>query len=151
VTLNVIALRRVDWRTVRVPNIGHFRAIFGSQEGVSGLFNRSLGLSVTVGLKEGSREQKVAEKKYWRTYSSLFQVASDEVLLAVTDFHEFAWLQKTSLRGEAWYQEFRRLYADMIIKMRKDAFEKTTLDRQVVEQRLPFSFAGSSNGQTDRK
>ena len=73
------------------------------------------------------------------------------MLLAVTDFHEFAWLQKTNLRGEAWGQEFRRLYADMIIKMRKDAFEKTTLDRQVVEQRLPFSFAGSSNGQTARK
>src|SRR3712207_9014120 len=50
VTLSIIALRSVGQRTLRVPNIGHFRAIFGSQEGLSGLLNGSLALSVTVGL-----------------------------------------------------------------------------------------------------
>ncbi len=49
VTLSIIALRSVGQRTLRVPNIGHFRAIFGSQKGLSGLLNGSLALSVTVG------------------------------------------------------------------------------------------------------
>ena len=50
VTLTIIALRSVGWSTVRVPNIGHFRAILGSQKGLSRLLNGSLGPSVTVGL-----------------------------------------------------------------------------------------------------
>ena len=51
VTLTIIALRSVGWSTVRVPNIGHFRAILGSQKGLSRLLNGSLGPSVTVGLE----------------------------------------------------------------------------------------------------
>ncbi len=34
-----------------MPNIGYFRAILGSQKGLSGLFNEALGLNVTVGLE----------------------------------------------------------------------------------------------------
>jgi hypothetical protein len=51
VTLNVIALPSVGRSTVTVPIFVHFRAIFGSQKGISGLLNGSLGLSVTVGLE----------------------------------------------------------------------------------------------------
>ena len=49
VTLSIIALRSAGWGTVRVPNIGHLRAIFGSKEGVLELLTASLALkSVTV-------------------------------------------------------------------------------------------------------
>jgi hypothetical protein len=50
VPLSTIGLRSVRWSTVTVPNIGHFRAILGSQKGVSGLLNGSRGLNGTVGL-----------------------------------------------------------------------------------------------------
>jgi hypothetical protein len=48
-TLSTIRLRSVGWSTVRMPNIGRFRAILGSQQGLSGLLNGSLGLNGTVG------------------------------------------------------------------------------------------------------
>ena len=51
VTLNVIGLCSVGWSTVGVPNIGYFGAFLGSQKGLSGLLNGSLGLSVAVGLQ----------------------------------------------------------------------------------------------------
>jgi hypothetical protein len=51
VTLSVIEVRSVRCSTVRVPNIGHSGASLGSQEGISGLLNGPLGLSVTVGLR----------------------------------------------------------------------------------------------------
>jgi hypothetical protein len=50
VPLSTIRLRSVGWSTVRMPNIGRFRAILGSQQGLSGLLNGSLGLNGTVGL-----------------------------------------------------------------------------------------------------
>lgn len=50
VPLSILTLHSVSRSTARVPNIGHFRAILGSQKGVLGLLNGSLGLSVTVGL-----------------------------------------------------------------------------------------------------
>lgn len=102
-------------------------------------------------VEEGSPEEAAATKEYWRAYNNLFQVASDPVLLAVTDLHTFAWLQKTELSREDWAQGFRRLYADMILKMRVDAFERTELERHVVEQRLPFDLAGSHLNEADQK
>ncbi len=50
-TLSIIELRSGGWSTVRALNIGYFGVFLGSQKGVSGLFNGSLGLSVTVGLR----------------------------------------------------------------------------------------------------
>jgi hypothetical protein len=96
-----------------------------------------------------SPERITAETEYWLAYSSLFQLASASVLLAVTEFHTLAFLHKTTLKGEAVDQEFKRLYAEMIIKMRKDAFEETELDKEdkeleelkleeLVKQRIPI-------------
>src|SRR3712207_6118098 len=51
-TLNVIALRSAGRSSVRVPDMGHLGAYLGSQEGISGLLNGLLGLSVTVGLND---------------------------------------------------------------------------------------------------
>jgi hypothetical protein len=45
-----------------VPNIGHFRAIFGSQEGLSGLLNGSLALSVTVGIVFDTNQEERCAK-----------------------------------------------------------------------------------------
>src|SRR5215211_5730048 len=82
-----------------------------------------------------------AINEYWLAYSNLFHIASDPVLLAVADFHKLAWMEDTNLTGEAYDQEFKDLYATMIIEMRKDAFEKTDLQKEKVEQRLPFNFS----------
>jgi hypothetical protein len=90
-------------------------------------------------VEEGSSEEKEAQRAYWKAYSTLFHIASDRVLLAVTDFHRFAWKQETELTGEAWDQEFKNLYAAMIIEMRKDAFQETKLPKELVEERLPFN------------
>jgi hypothetical protein len=86
-----------------------------------------------------------AVNEYWLAYSNLFQIAPDSVLLSVTDFHKLGWMEDTKLRDEAFYQEFKRLYAKMIIEMRKDTFKKTEfetteLKQDVVEKRLPFAF-----------
>ena len=79
------------------------------------------------------------ETEYWHAYSSLFQIASDLVLLSVAEFHKFSWIGETDLpAGEAWTQEFNRLYATMIIEMRSDAFEETKLPKELVEEHLPF-------------
>jgi 8-oxo-dGTP pyrophosphatase MutT (NUDIX family) len=81
------------------------------------------------------------ESEYWLAYSSLFQFAVDSVLLSVAEFHKFAWMRDPALTGEAWEQEFKSRYANMIIEMRKDAFEETRLDKEQVEQHLPFNFS----------
>jgi hypothetical protein len=81
------------------------------------------------------------DTEYWLAYSSLFQIASDSVLLSVAKFHKFAWMRETDLPdGEAWTQEFKRLYATMIFEMRTDAFEETKLPKELVEDHLPFNF-----------
>jgi hypothetical protein len=82
--------------------------------------------------------------KYWLAYSNLFQIASDSVLLAATDFHTFAWIQDTDLTGEDNDKEFKKLYAKMVIEMRRDAFEKTELQQEIIEERLPFRFTPAS-------
>jgi hypothetical protein len=87
---------------------------------------------------ESSKERIEAVKEYWLAYGSLFQIASDPVLLAASDFHKVAWVNDTDLTGEAYDQEFKTLYATMIIEMRKDAFERTELSQKLVEERIPF-------------
>jgi hypothetical protein len=82
--------------------------------------------------------------KYWLAYSNLFQIASDSVLLAATDFHKFAWMQDTELTSEDNDQEFKRLYATMVTEMRRDAFEKTELQQKIIEERLTFDFTPAS-------
>lgn len=90
---------------------------------------------------ENDKDRIKAVNGYWLAYSNLFQIASDSVLLAVTDFHKLAWMGDTDLPEEAFDREFQRLYATIIIEMRKDAFEETELQTELVEQRLPFDFS----------
>jgi hypothetical protein len=98
---------------------------------------------------EGARRQpedideqkQAASGSYWMAYGSLFQIASDTVLEAVIDFHEFAWLWRTDLQGDDWDEEFKNRYTTMIIEMRKDAFEKTQLGEDRVKEHLPFDFS----------
>ncbi len=85
-----------------------------------------------------SKERSEAVKEYWLAYGSLFQIASDPILLAASDFHKVAWIQDTNLIGEAYNQEFKNLCAKMIIEMRKDAFERPQLRKELVEERIPF-------------
>jgi hypothetical protein len=84
-------------------------------------------------------EEESARTEYWGAYSNLFQIASDPVLLAVTEFHRLAWKNSDSLEDDNWYRAFRQSYASMVVEMRKDAFEKTRLSTSPVEERLPFN------------
>jgi hypothetical protein len=59
VTLNIIALRSVERSTVTVPNSGHFRANLGSQESLSGLLDRALGLGLIVALETVGKKLKL--------------------------------------------------------------------------------------------
>jgi hypothetical protein len=97
---------------------------------------------------QNDKDRIKAINDYWLAYSNLFQIASDSVLVAVTDFHKFEWMQDTDLTGEDNYQEFKRLYATMIIEMRKDAFEETELQKELVKERLPFNFSQASETAT---
>jgi hypothetical protein len=45
----------------------------------------------------------------------------------------------TDSTGEAYDKEFKDLYATMIMKMRKDAFEETGLKKERVAALLPFN------------
>jgi hypothetical protein len=87
--------------------------------------------------------------EYWLAYSNLFQIASDPVLVAVSDFHKLGWMQDTDLISEAYDEEFKNLYATMIIEMRRDAFEKTDLQKELVEERLPFNFSEANRPTQD--
>jgi hypothetical protein len=93
-----------------------------------------------------------AVNEYWLAYSNLFQIAPDSVLLAVTEFHKLAWMEDTELRAEEFDREFKRLYARMIIEMRKDSFNKTEFEttdleqnQHLVEERLPFAFSSKQS------
>jgi len=82
-----------------------------------------------------------AALEYQDAYRNLFQVASDRVLMAATDFHDFAWRGNTSLTGDEYEERFRDLYATLILEMRRDAFEETRLPKDLVERRLPWTFS----------
>ena len=99
---------------------------------------------------DDSEDRVKAVNEYWLAYSNLFYIASDRVLLAVTEFHQLAWMESTDrdLADEetekAFNQEFKALYTTMILKMRHDVSEKTELKRETVEERLPFNFSKAS-------
>jgi hypothetical protein len=99
---------------------------------------------------DDSEDRVKAVNEYWLAYSSLFNIASDRVLLAVTEFHQLAWMESTDrdLADEetekAFNEEFKALYTTMILKMRHDVSEKTELKRETVEERLPFNFSKAS-------
>jgi hypothetical protein len=88
---------------------------------------------------ESKRIEAVGE--YWVAYSDLFQLATEPVLLAVTNFHRKEWMGDTDLTGHAYEAEFKKLYAEMIIEMRRDAYPDTTvLDEAELIRELPLPF-----------
>ena len=89
---------------------------------------------------ENSEDRKKAVNEYWLAYSNLFHIASDSVLLAVSEFHNWAWIEDPDITNET-VEKFKALYAEMIIEMRKDVSERTKLSRDVVQDRLPFNFS----------
>jgi hypothetical protein len=101
---------------------------------------------------EDSKEKIETVNEYWLAYGTLFQLAPDPVLLAVADFHKFAWLREPpGVTGDAYDQRFKTLYAAMIIEMRRDAFEETELPQELVEELLPFNFSPASDPTRDEQ
>jgi hypothetical protein len=99
---------------------------------------------------EDSEDRVKAVKEYWLAYSTLFNIASDRVLLAASEFHKLAWMDATDKNladketEKAFNEEFKDLYTTMILKMRHDISEKTELKMETVEERLPFNFSKAS-------
>jgi hypothetical protein len=89
---------------------------------------------------EVAKHREKANFEYWLAYSHLFQIAADPVLEAVSEFHQFEWMGKTSLTGDDWNERFYELYAAMVFEIRKDVFEETKLPKDLIQERLPFSF-----------
>jgi hypothetical protein len=99
---------------------------------------------------EDSEDRVKAVNEYWLAYSSLFNIASDRVLVAASEFHELAWMDATDKdladkeSEKPFNEEFKERYATMILKMRHDISEKTELDRDTIVKRLPFNFSQAS-------
>jgi hypothetical protein len=99
---------------------------------------------------QDSPERIKAVNEYWLAYSNLFNIASDRVLLAASEFHELAWMDvaEKNLADEeterAFNEEFKKRYTTMILKMRHDFSEKTELDEDKIAKRLPFDFSKAS-------
>ena len=94
---------------------------------------------------EGDPRVIDAKNEYWRAYRGLFHVAPDEVLIAASDFHRFAWMgdypdsySESDRWHEVYVKQFRELYARMLGEMRRDAFGQTYLPLEMIEDRLPF-------------
>jgi hypothetical protein len=99
---------------------------------------------------EDSEDRVKAVNEYWLAYSTLFNIASDRVLLAASEFHKLAWMDATDKdladkeTEKAFNEEFKDLYTTMILKMRHDVSEKTELDSDTIAERLPFNFSKAS-------
>jgi hypothetical protein len=92
-------------------------------------------------------KHEAANLKYYRAYHNLFQVASDPVLKAATEFHNsVAWGGEPHEAGEEYGKRFKKLYGRMILAMRKDAFEATEIPEAVIVERLPWYFEESTKG-----
>ncbi len=75
-----------------------------------------------------------AEAEYHEAHSNLVLVGSDEVIQAVNRFHRY---YVESARVDP--KEAKMHYAQMIIAMRKDGFEETTLSAKEVAMNLPWT------------
>jgi hypothetical protein len=124
--------RQVDLKNLRMKGYERYLTAF---RGYSSLYD------FDPPPADNSAERIKAINEYWLAYSNLFQLASDPVLLAVTNFHKLAWMQDMDLTGKAYDEEFKDLYATMIMTMRKDAFEETELEKERVAELLPFNFS----------
>ena len=99
---------------------------------------------------ETSEAKLQARSEYWVAYSNLFQIASDPVLRAASDFHKFWWEYDST--DEEQNEEIASLYAKMIMAMREDVSEKTNMTLEDIEGRVPFVFTPSQsiNGEAAR-
>jgi hypothetical protein len=89
-----------------------------------------------------------AVNEYWLAYSNLFHIASDPVLTAVSNFHNWAWLGNPSVTEEN-VNDFREKYAAIIITMREDVSEKTSLSLDEIKYIAPFNFV--PNGSKEKE
>src|SRR5829696_8765230 len=74
---------------------------------------------------ESSEAKIKARNEHWAAYSNLFQIASDPVVRAASDFHNFWWEYDPT--DEKQFKQFSALYAKMIMAMREDVSERTEL------------------------
>jgi hypothetical protein len=81
-------------------------------------------------------------EQYYDAYHDLFQVAEDDVFEATTAFHQIAWregiVSVPAEEEESYKEKWKKAYAQMLIAMRADAFEKTDLPVEEIAQRLPW-------------
>jgi hypothetical protein len=82
-----------------------------------------------------------AQVKYSQTYSALFNLADNNVLRPTSEFHEFLYADTSDLPPERWAREWIRLYTEMLVQMREDAFVgESTVTEQEIASRLPWYF-----------
>jgi hypothetical protein len=102
------------------------------------------------------KEEKFTEalQAYSQAYNALFPIAKSEVLITITEFHQHTWLEgDNSFKEVAWLEpslsqknwkewvaKWKRLYASMILEIRRDAFDASGLSVASLGERLPWYF-----------
>lgn len=86
--------------------------------------------------------------EYWVAYSNLFQIASDPVVTAASDFHKYWWGEYDPTNKEN-QKIFGALYAKLIIAMRADVSERTKLSPAELEKRIPFDFTTGQSEESE--
>jgi hypothetical protein len=78
-----------------------------------------------------------AEADYHEAHNNLLLVGADAVIVAANAFHRYYTDATASQSGEV-----KHLYAKMIIAMREDGFEVTSLSTEEVAKNIPWTIKG---------
>jgi hypothetical protein len=93
------------------------------------------------GVAGKEKEFDKALRTYSQKYSTLFNLADNNVLKPTSEFHEFLYTDTSNLPPDEWAQEWIRLYTEVLIQMRKDAFVgESTVSKEEIAKRLPWYF-----------
>jgi hypothetical protein len=81
---------------------------------------------------EDSNEDLEARATNSRAYQDLFPLASDGFLRVATAFHVFVWVPPfPNFSDETDLANFHRLWADLVLNMRKDAHVRSLVKRDL--------------------
>lgn len=116
-----------------------------SGEGTDAFINAKANFDHAVEkLDQAAENHRSAELEYHKAHESMLPAASDNTLIAVNNFHRF-YVEHTVVPPK----EAKILYARMIIAMRKDSFEQTSLTVKEIAMNIPWTMASEESHPID--
>jgi hypothetical protein len=89
--------------------------------------------------EDGSDEDEKAKDVYRQAYFKLFPLASDSFLRAAMTFHTYVWEEPyPDFAKEADREKFEKLWASLVVEMRKDANVESQLIQKEIEDHIPW-------------